>query len=135
MALSVVFESGLQHLADRPEGYYRLPDAARSFLKEVPSAWDDSKLLDGNPGRDIIIARRKGDMWYIGGISSERFERTKTLKFNFLPEGKKYKLTLITDGKHDKELTTQYLVIDNSSTIAVKLLRRGGFAATLKLIN
>jgi len=135
MALSVVFESGLQHLADRPEGYYRLPDAARSFLKEVPSAWDDTKLLDGNPGRDIIIARRKGDMWYIGGISSERFERTKTLKFNFLPEGKKYKLTLITDGKHDKELTTQYMVIDNSSTIAVKLLRRGGFAAKLKLIN
>ncbi len=135
LALSVVFESGLQHMADRPSGYFELPDAARTFLKEVPSAWDDTKLLDGYPGRDIIFARRKGDVWYIGGISSERFERTKTLKFNFLPEGKKYKLTLITDGKHDKELATQYLVVDKSSTIAVKLLRRGGFAANLKLIK
>jgi len=135
LALSVVFESGLQHMADRPSGYYELPDAARTFLKEVPNAWDDTKLLDGYPGRDIILARRKGDIWYIGGISSERFERTKTLKFNFLPEGKKYKLTLITDGKHDKEFATQYLVVDKSSTIAVKLLRRGGFTANLKQIK
>lgn len=135
LALSVVFESGLQHMADRPSGYYDLPFEARSFLKDVPAAWDDTKLVSGNPGRDIIIARRKGNNWYIGGISSERFERTKTLKFNFLPEGKKYKLTLISDGKHDKDLATQYLVVEKSSSVDVKLLRRGGFAANLKPIQ
>jgi hypothetical protein len=134
LALSVVFESGLQHLADRPSGYYDLPFEARTFLKEVPNAWDNTKLLDGYPGRDIIIARQKGNQWYIGGISSERFERTKTLKFNFLPEGIKYKLTLISDGKHDKDLATQYFVVDNSSTFDVKLLRRGGFVISLKPI-
>lgn len=69
LALSVVFESGLQHLADRPSGYLELPDAARTFLKEVPNAWDDTKLLEGNPGRNIIIARKKGDSWYIGGLN------------------------------------------------------------------
>jgi alpha-glucosidase len=85
LALSVVFESGLQHFADRPSGYYDLPDAARSFLKEVPNAWDNTKLLDGYPGCDIIIARQKGDSWYIGGLNSERFDKTKILKFDFLP--------------------------------------------------
>jgi hypothetical protein len=135
LALSVVFESGLQHLADRPEGYYGLPDAARTFLKEVPNAWDDTKLLDGYPGRDLIVARRKGALWYIGGISSERFERTKNLNFNFLPESKKYKLTLIADGKHDKDFSVQYKVVDKSSSLSIKLLRRGGFAAVLKPLD
>jgi hypothetical protein len=135
LALSVVFESGFQHLADRPSGYYELPDAARTFLKEVPNAWDNTKLLDGYPGRDIIIARQKGDSWYIGGLNSERFDKTKILKFDFLPDGIKYKLTLISDGKHDKEFATQYIAVDKSSSVNVKLLRRGGFAAKLKRIQ
>jgi len=135
LALSVVFESGMQHLADRPSGYYDLPDAPRSFLKEVPNAWDNTKLLDGYPGRDIIIARQKGDSWYIGGLNSERFEKTKILKFDFLPDGVMYKLTLISDGKHDKEFSTQYIAVDKSSSVSVKLLRRGGFAAKLNRIQ
>jgi alpha-glucosidase len=135
LGLSVVFESGFQHMADRPSGYYELPDAARTFLKEVPNAWDNTKLLDGYPGRDIIIARQKGDSWYIGGLNSERFDKTKILKFDFLPDGVKYKLTLISDGKHDKELATQYIAVDKSSSVSVKLLRRGGFAAKLKRIQ
>ena len=135
LALSVVFESGFQHLADRPSGYYDLPDAARTFLKEVPNAWDNTKLLDGYPGRDIIIARQKGDSWYIGGLNSERFDKTKILKFDFLPDGIIYKLTLISDGKHDKEFVTQYIAVDKSSSVNVKLLRRGGFAAKLKKIQ
>jgi len=133
LALSIVFESGIQHLADRPEGYYQLPDAAKSFLKEVPNAWDNTKLIDGYPGKDVIIARQKGNDWYIGGINAEvRREKSKTLKFDFLPEGIKYKLTLIADGKHDKEFSTRYLVVDKTSEIEVKILRRGGFVASLK---
>ncbi len=104
LALSVLFESGLQHMADRPEGYDELPDAPKTFLKNVPNAWDDTKLLDGYPGKDITIARRKGATWYIGGINGEIKEKTKTLNFDFLPEGLKYKLTLISDGEHDKVL-------------------------------
>jgi alpha-glucosidase len=135
LALSVVFESGIQHFADRPEGYLPLPDAPKSFLKEVPSAWDDTRLLDGYPGKDILIARRKGDAWYIGGINSEDSEQTKMLAFNFLPEGAKYKLTLIADGKHDKDFETKYMVVDKSSTVEVEMLRRGGFVASLKPIE
>ncbi len=131
LALSVLFESGFQHFADRPEGYRELSDAAKTFLKEVSNAWDDTKLLGGYPGSDVILARRKGDAWYIGGISAEQRERTKTIKFDFLPEGVKYKLTLIADGKYDTKFTTQYMVVDKAGSVDVRLLRRGGFAASL----
>lgn len=134
LALSVVFESGLQHMADRPEGYYSLPDAARTFLKEVPCAWDDIKLIDGYPGKDIIIARKKANDWFIGGLNSENKEKTQTVNFNFLPEGTRYKLTLIADGEHDKNFNTQYLVVNKTSSVKIRLLRRGGFAASLKPI-
>lgn len=131
LALSVLFESGIQHMADRPEGYYELPDAAKTFLKHVPNAWDDTRLLDGYPGKEVIIARRKGAIWYIGGINGEQKEKTQTIKFDFLREGVKYKLTLIADGKHDKDFATQYMVVDRSGFVDVKLLRRGGFVASL----
>jgi hypothetical protein len=131
LALSVVFESGFQHLADRPEGYYQLPDAAKTFLKGVPNAWDDIKLLDGYPGKDVTLARRKGDSWYIGAINGEAKEKKKTLQFNFLPAGAKYKLVLIADGKHDKAFETSYAVVDSSGSLDIKMLRRGGFVASL----
>jgi hypothetical protein len=134
LALSVVFESGIQHMADRPEGYSGLPDAAKVFLREVPNAWDNTKLLDGYPGKDVIITRQKGTAWYIGGINAESREKTKTISFDFLPEGKKYKLTLIADGEHDKDLMVRHWVVDKSSMIEVKMLRRGGFAAYAKPI-
>ena len=136
LALSVIFESGIQHMADRPDGYNDLPDAPKSFLKEVPSAWDDTKLLDGYPGSYTVIARRKGSDWYIGGINAGgKGDRNQNLKFDFLPEGKSYKLTLIADGDHDKTFSTQYMVVDKSSTVDVKMLRLGGFVASLKPVN
>ena len=135
LALSVVFESGFQHMADRPEGYYELPDAAKNFLKELPNAWDNTKLIDGYPGKDLTIARNKGNTWYIGGISAERNPKVKTLTFNFLPENVNYKLTLMADGEHDKKLETRYVVVSKTSTVKVRLLGRGGFAASLKPIQ
>lgn len=133
LALSVLFESGIQHFADRPEGYDQLPDAAKTFLKEVPNAWDDTKLLDGYPGKDVVIARRKGNNWYVGGISAyQRREMNDTVKFDFLPDGIKYKLTLIADGNNDKDFLTKYMVVDKSSSVEVKLLRHGGFVMSLE---
>ncbi|MGN6417808.1 MAG: glycoside hydrolase family 97 catalytic domain-containing protein, partial [Pseudobacter sp.] len=131
LALGVLFESGLQHLADRPEGYYTLPDAVRSFLKQLPAAWDDTKLISGFPGREVIMARRKGNHWFMGGINAELREKKRTIHFDFLPEGMQYKLTLITDGKHDKAFATSYKVVDRTDSVDVNLLRRGGFAACL----
>lgn len=131
LALCVVFESAIQHMADRPSGYFGLPDAAKNFLMNIPVSWDNTKLIYGYPGRDIIIARRKANKWFIGGISAENKEKSVAVKFDFLPDGEKFKLTLITDGAHDKELKTEYMVVDKSSVLNVKILRRGGFAAQL----
>lgn len=132
LALSVIFESPLQHLADRPEGYYELPEEAKTFLKEVPTTWDDTKLIDGYPGQDIAIARRKGNVWYVGGITaSENKEVTKKLKVDFLKEGVNYRTVLIADGKHDKAFDSQVMVADKNSILDIKLLCRGGFAISL----
>jgi len=60
-----------------------------------------------------------------------QIEKTKNLAFGFLAEGVKYKLTLIADGTHDRELAISYSVVDKSSSVDVKFLRRGGFAATV----
>lgn len=136
LALSVLFESGLQHMADRPEGYRHLPDAARSFLKTVPNVWDETRLLDGFPGQEVTLARRKGEAWYIGGITAEnRREKKKAIRFDFLPAGIRYKLTLIADGRYDQAFDTRYLVVEQTSTVDLTLLRRGGFAASLVPLN
>ena len=132
LALSVVFESALQHLADRPEGYYNLPDAARSFLKDVFCAWDNTLLLDGYPGEKVIIARQKDSEWFIGGINAENKVKKQTVNFDFLEDNTKYRLVLITDGEHDTKLSSQILVVNNTDSIEIKMLRRGGFAASLK---
>jgi hypothetical protein len=135
LALSVIFESPLQHLADRPEGYRELPEAAKTFLKEVPTSWDNTLLMYGYPGQDVIIARQKGELWYLGGINaSERKEKTRTIKLDFLKEGTKYKATIITDGIHDKDFNTSYLSVEKSGSIDVKMLRRGGFVILLSPI-
>ena len=132
LALSVIFESPLQHLADRPEGYYELPDEAKTFLKEVPTTWDNTKLIDGYPGQEVIMARQKGNDWYLGGISAaEREEIIKKIKLEFLKEGVSYRALIIADGKHDKAFASQVIVVNRNSTIEVKLLRRGGFVVSL----
>ena len=135
LALSVLFESGIQHFADRPEGFYNLPFPALSFLKEVPVAWDDTRFVDGYPGRLAVIARQKGDNWYVGGVQNQWRDQMYTLKFDFLPEGEQYKLTLISDGEYDQVFSTRYLVVDRSSSVDFRILRRGGFAASLKKIE
>lgn len=136
LALSVLFESPLQHLADRPEGYYNLPEEAKTFLKEVPVTWDNTKLIDGYPGQEVTIARQKGDAWYIGGISAyERKEITKSIKLDFLKNGINYRAVIIADGKHDKIFDSKVIVVNKDSAIDVKLLRRGGFAISLHPIE
>lgn len=56
-------------MPDRPSVYYGLPELVKRLLSELPVAWDDTKLLAGYPGEEVILARRKGDVWYIGGIN------------------------------------------------------------------
>ena len=78
LALTVLFESGLQHLADRPESFLSQPSDVRQFLSELPAAWDETRLLAGYPGRYVVMARRSGERWYVAGINAEQQPRQTT---------------------------------------------------------
>lgn len=133
LALSVVFESGLQHFADRPEAYDSLPAAPKEFLQKVPVAWDDTKLIDGYPGEKVVMARKKGELWYIGGINGKDEAQKLSLDFKFLEHDKKlYTLEIIKDGLTDTSFATEKLTIKKGDVITVNCLPRGGFVAILK---
>ena len=69
LALTVLFESGLQHLADRPESYLSQPQQVQDFLSQLPSVWDETRFLSGYPGESVVLARRSGKTWYLAGIN------------------------------------------------------------------
>ncbi len=69
LALTALFESGIQHLADRPESFLAQPRQVRDFLSALPAAWDETLLLGGYPGEYVILARKKGDNWWISLIN------------------------------------------------------------------
>ncbi|MBD0837008.1 glycoside hydrolase family 97 protein [Aestuariibaculum suncheonense] len=131
LALSVVFESGFQHFADRPQAYYDLPQEPKEFLKNVPVAWDNTKLVEGYPGENVIIARKKGNQWYLGGINGKDEKQTLQINFNFLDKGK-YNIKLIKDGEDDKSFEVVVLKVKKGSVLNVECLPRGGFVAVLE---
>lgn len=69
LALTVLFESGVQHLADRPESLLSQPDEVKRFFSALPASWDNTIFIAGYPGRYAVMARQKGDTWYIAGIN------------------------------------------------------------------
>ena len=75
LALAVVFESGLLHLADSDRTYRSLPPEVAGVLARVPAAWDETRCLAGEPGSHVVIARRRGDDWFVAGING-RPDRT-----------------------------------------------------------
>jgi len=132
LALSVVFESGIQHFADRPSGYDALPPAEKMFLSKVPAAWDDIRFISGYPGKSIILARQKGKQWFVGGINGGNRGGQATIDFSFLSPGKKYRLTLMSDGDNDMAFQEQYMAVESTDKIQVNWLPRGGFAGYLE---
>ena len=75
LALTVLFESGLQHLADKPESYLAQPQEVQDFLSHLPSVWDETRFVSGYPGESVVIARRSGSTWYIAGINGTDEEK------------------------------------------------------------
>ena len=128
VALSVVFESGFQCFADKEQVYHSLPDKPKEFLKKVPCAWDESRLVSGYPGDHVIVLRRKGDQWYIAGISGKREKRK--LSFTLPDEFRNKKLVLITDGANGTSFGNKTITVNG--TVTVDLLEDGGFAGILQ---
>lgn len=127
LALTVLFESGLQHIADRPESLLEQPQMVRDFFSELPVAWDETRLVDGFPGDFVVMARRSGSTWYIAGINGTDEERTLPVKFNFVKPAKPNSITLFADGSpwdisSPKKMPT-----------ALKVKPRGGFVIKIKI--
>ncbi len=129
LALPVLFESGLQHMADRPSGFYELPEQVREVLGGMPSFWDDTVLLDGYPGQKAVIARRSGSKWYIAGING--LEEPATLEFSLERLGNLGGSSILfCDGAEDRDI--KITALPEGKTVSVPCRARGGFLAVIE---
>ena len=89
LALTVLYESGLQHLADRPESFLAQPQEVQTFLGKLPTIWDETRYVSGYPGESAVLARRSGNTWYVAGINGSDEPQTLATNLGFI--GKKWK--------------------------------------------
>lgn len=137
MALYVIFESGLQMLADNPTNYYRERECTE-FITQVPTTWDETIALEAKAGEYAIVAKRKGDTWFIGGMTNgAESERNFTLNLDFLTAGKAYTMTSFADGINAGRQALDYKKevksVNKESEIEVKMVKNGGFAGIIKM--
>jgi hypothetical protein len=130
LALSVVFESGWIHFADRVRAYRNLAAGPRDFLKVLPAAWDETRCLAGEPGKLAVLARRRGKQWFLGGLNGEKKSRSLRLDLSFLGEGS-YTLTIHEDGRDGKTINSRSRTVRVSDGLTVEMREFGGFAARL----
>ena len=87
LATSVLFQAPVQHFALAPNNLTDAPAWAIDFMKQVPTTWDDTRFIDGYPGKYVIMARRHGDKWYVVGINAEKQPLKKRISLNMLKAG------------------------------------------------
>ncbi len=122
LALTVLFESGLQHLADRPESFLSQPQQVQDFLGALPTAWDETRYVSGYPGESVVLARRSGKTWYVAGINGSDSPQSLVLAKDFL-KGSVRQMTLFADNEQGG-WSIQAL---NELPTKVACLPRGGF--------
>lgn len=136
MALYVLFETGLQMMADNPTLYYQHPDCTQ-FMADVPVQTDETISLAAQLGEYAIVAKRKGNRWYIGGMTNnDKKERVFDLSLDFLQDGKTYRMISFEDGVNANRQAMHYVKnvksVKKGQTIKVKMARNGGFAAVIE---
>ena len=135
LAIFVLAESNLQMLMDNPCRYDQWPDC-RDFLTSVPVNWDETRVLQAEAGQYCVVAKRRGNQWFIGGITNST-ERDIELKLDFLPAGKQYKMTSFEDGVNAHIIAMDYLRKENkvsSTTVQpIHMARNGGWCARIDL--
>lgn len=126
LAMYVVLESYLNMVCDYPEAYKGQPGF--DFLKEVPTVWDETKVLSAQIAEYIVTARRKGRDWYIGSINNS-CGRTVEIDLGFL-EGGEYQADLLTDAddtdSDPNHLQAQSLMVDSKRKLTIRLAPSGG---------
>ena len=130
LALSVIFECGVQHFADRKESYEAQPHFIKSYLSNIPVTWDEIYFIDGYPGKEIILARRKSDIFYVAGINGEMKGKTFNFKLPFL-ENRTYDFSLITDYDKPRKWNTESKQINGLDEFKISVLPAGGFVGII----
>lgn len=139
IALLHTFESGVTHLVDRVESYLgdsdepSLPTLAKTIISNLPTAWDETRLVEGFPGTHIVMARRKGENWYISGINGENQERNISVPLSFIATGD-YTSQLLSDGANPRDIVTSEInyQVQANNTINLNMQPYGGFMMVLK---
>lgn len=132
LAQSVVYESGLQHFADSIDVYAVW--LGTEFLSVVQAAWDETRVLEGFPGNYVTFARRKGDDWCIGAMTTTARDLTVNLSSLDLSEGN-YNAYIYKDGSTRDFLVKDIKVVTSSTTISVPMLESGGCAIYISKTN
>jgi alpha-glucosidase len=132
LALYVVFESGLQMLADYPEAYRG--QQGFEFLKAVPNVWDETRVVGGRPGEYITVARRSGREWHVGSITGSHPSEVD-LPLEFLGRGD-FIAEIYSDApdadSNPKHAVKEEKPVSAATTLRVKMVWGGGQAIRLR---
>lgn len=135
MALLTIMETGTQMLADSPTQYYKNAECTE-FITQVPVTWDETRAIKAKMGEYLIVAKRKGTRWYVGGICNGK-EKTREFKvpLDFLSRGE-HKMTLFTDGFNAGLQAMDYRMekkkVNSDTTLNIRMVRNGGFTAVVE---
>ena len=138
LALYVTMYSPLQMAADLPENYERQLDAFQ-FIKDVAVDWDDTEIINAEPGDYITITRKAKNSpdWFIGSITDEN-ARDVTISLNFLEAKTRYLASIYRDasdshwGKNPMEYKIDHFIVDSKTVLNLHLAEGGGAAISLK---
>lgn len=130
MGMYVVIESPFNMLCDSPVHYDREKECTQ-FIAGVPTVWDETVALEGKVGDYAVIARRKGDVWYIGGLTGWQ-ARTAEIDFGFLGEGE-WRVEIFCDGVNVDKNAKDYkrILSPAGKSLKVEMASGGGFAARI----
>ena len=132
LALYVVFENPMPMVADDPSAYEGQPGF--DFVAEVPTTWDETRFVAGEVGEYIVVARRQGKNWYLGGITNWT-SRELTIPLDFLGRGS-FETTLYLDGSLDEEdpnaIRIEKREMSAGTPLRVSLAPGGGVAAVFR---
>ena len=130
LGMYVTYESPFNMLCDTPIHYEREKECT-DFIASVPTVWDETVALDGKVGEYVIMARRSGDVWYIGGLTNWD-ARDVELDLNVLGAGG-WNVEMFADGVNVEKNAKDYKVVrtQNTDKLKIRMASGGGFAARL----
>jgi len=134
LALYTIFEAPLQMMADSPTAFMKEQEST-DFIAKVPTTFDETVSLNGEVGKYISIARKKGSTWYLGSITNWD-SRDITIDFSFLEKGKKFQAEIFSDGLNADKAATDYkreiITINSATKLTYRLANGGGLAMIIK---